>query len=235
MKIRLKRLGFLCAMIVCAGIVLASGAQAVAVPAPQQAYSLLTYTPSDTIRIQYPQFSGAENDALNTLVLDYASQLVPADLDLSTVTIDYQAAVTLYNAKIASIVFWGDSDVEGSIHPFSDLFALNVDLSTLAILTVDDLFTVDGAFQAVLFEKAFFPTEPVTAYTADTFAEPFAMLNEMYQSIGLGGELTCFFKPDGVVFSLPSIHASGSDHLEAELRYADVQPFYIPAQNYWED
>jgi len=45
-------------------------------------------------------------------------------------------------------------------------------------------------------------------------------------------KLKCFLKPEGIVLSLFSVHASGSDHFEAELLYSDLQEYYLPAQMY---
>lgn len=58
-----------------------------------------------------------------------------------------------------------------------------------------------------------------------------------YQSISpfkFSEDLKFFLKPEGIVFSLPSVHANGYDHFEAELLYSDIQEFYLPEQIYWE-
>ena len=43
-----------------------------------------------------------------------------------------------------------------------------------------------------------------------------------------------FLKPEGVVISLPAVHATGSDHMEALLPYSLVKDLYLPDRNYWE-
>ena len=43
-----------------------------------------------------------------------------------------------------------------------------------------------------------------------------------------------FLKPEGVVISLPAVHATGSDHMEALLPYSLVMDLYLPDRNYWE-
>ena len=47
--------------------------------------------------------------------------------------------------------------------------------------------------------------------------------------------MRCFLKPEGIVLSMPAIHASGSDHFEAELLYSDIQDYYLPEQIYWNE
>ena len=49
----------------------------------------------------------------------------------------------------------------------------------------------------------------------------------------LPGNVSCFLKPDGLVLSMPAIHATGSDHFEAQLRYEEIQSFYRLKRNYW--
>ncbi len=49
------------------------------------------------------------------------------------------------------------------------------------------------------------------------------------------GNVSYFLKPDGIVLSMPAVHATGSDHFEAQLKYNDIQQFYLLEQNYWEN
>lgn len=205
-------------------------------------YEMLLYTDvpnaGSAIKIQYPRFSGAGFDALNALI--YAKVQGFARIDPSVypedtgLTIDYQAAVTLQNSKIASIVFWGSSYVEGGIHPFTDLIALNVDLSSMQEITFADLYTTAAGFEKVFFNKAFFPTNPVTSYDAASFPEMLAF-QEQDAPFNYPDTISCFLKPDGIVLSMSAVHATGSDHFEAQLKYTDIQPFYRLAQRYWED
>ncbi len=200
-------------------------------------YEMLFYTPTKSIRIQYPRFTGANMDALNGVILSQVLQMVTAT---AGVTMDYQAAVTLSNSKIVSIVIWGYSNVDGSAHPYTDLFAFNIDLSTLRLIRFTDLYAVNADFEKVFFQKAYFPTNPVTSYAAETFRDMLKLQTAEYEGVSPFGAQSlpavyCFLKPNGIVLSMPAVHASGSDHLEAELSYTDVQPFYRLSQKYWVD
>jgi hypothetical protein len=219
-----------CMLTVCLGMSSASGTD--------DAYEMLVYSPSDGIQIQYPRFTGPGTEALNELVFNHVLRMTDLEVDPTDVTLDYQAAVTLYNSKIVSIVFWGYSNVFGSAHPFTELYPFNIDLATLQQVTIGDLYTINPELGTVFFEKAYFPTDPVTSYSAEDFAEMLMLQTPEYQTFDLFSEpgyISCFFKPDGLVFTMSAVHATGSDHFEAEVPYADLQPFYLPAQNYWEE
>ena len=206
-------------------------------PAAAKGYEMLYYAPTASIRIQYPRFTGTGMDALNGLILSHVLGMVTGT---AGVTMDYQAAVTLRNAKIVSMIFWGYVNVDGSAHPYTDLSALNIDLAALKPVQFTDLYAVNSAFEKVFFKKAYFPSNPVTSYSAETFMDMLKLQTAEYESISPFSQLglptvTCFLKPGGVVLSMPAMHASGSDHLEAELKYADIQQFYRLSQKYWAD
>ncbi|WFR58994.1 hypothetical protein QA584_07910 [Anaerocolumna sp. AGMB13025] len=205
--------------------------------------NLYTKAPNEnsSIKIQYPSFSDHNLEALNTLVYDKVKSFAQIDTSFfpseSGLTIDYQSAVTLLNSKIASIIFWGSSYMEGSAYPVNNLITLNVDLQTMKEITLKDLYTTNADFEKVFFEKAFFPADPITSYDKDTFADMLKLQSPEYQTVdpfSIPDNVTFFLKPDGIVLSLPAVHATGSDHLEAQLKYSDIQQFYLPSQKYWE-
>ena len=191
-----------------------------------------------SISIQYPRFPGSSAAALNARVEAKVQAMARQPYQLhgedAGITLDYQCAVTLYNRRIASMVFWGWSHVENSAHPFTDLVAYNIDLTTMQEVTLAELYRTDAAFEAVFFEKALFPQNPNTSYTARQFPEMLALQAEQ-SAFRVPGDCACFLTPEGAVFSMSAIHATGSDHFEGLLRYGDSQPFYLPAQKYWED
>jgi len=198
------------------------------------AYEMQVFTAQPDISITYPNFTA--NDALNALVKAEVQSLVPEDP--TGVTIDYDCAVTLLNHRFASMVFWGYSDVEGSVHPYDNLATLNVDLTTMQPVTLENLYNTDADFEKLFIAKASFPSDPVTSYSPDMFAEMLAMQVDSFTSFNpfsMPGQVLCFLKPDGLVLSMSAIHATGCDHFEAQLNYSDIQPFYLPAQNVWED
>jgi len=209
-------------------------------------YEMLYYSKApnknSAIKIQYPRFNGIGFDTLNALIYSKVQGFAQIDLSMYTgntgLTVDYQSAVTLQNNKIVSIVFWGSSYIEGGIHPFTDLIACNVDLSSMKEITFTDLYAADAGFEKVFFDKAFFPTKPVTSYEAARFSEMLKQQTPEDQSVSsfsYPNDISCFLKPDGIVLSMPAIHATGSDHFEAQLRYSDIQKFYRLGQKYWEN
>ncbi|WP_310603663.1 hypothetical protein [Anaerosporobacter sp.] len=211
-----------------------------------ESYSMSTYTEApnekSSIKIEYPSFVGNNVDALNTLVYDKVQSLAKIDTSLfssdSALTIDYQSAVTLQNSKIVSIIFWGTSNIEGSAYPVTNLFALNIDLQSMKEVTLKELYTINDEFEKVFFEKAYFPTNPITSYDEASFPEMLKLQSSEYQTVdpfSIDNNVSFFLKPDGIVLSMPATHATGSDHIEAELNYSDIQQFYQLKQNYWQE
>lgn len=209
-------------------------------------YKLLVYTEApnknSSIKIKYPSFSGDDVDALNTLIFDKVKSFAKIDTSLfpgdTGLTIDYQSAVTLQNNKIVSVIFWGSSYIEGGAYPVNNLIPLNVDLQSMKEITLKDLYTTNAEFEKVFFDKAFFPTEPITSYDKESFPEMLKLQSPEYQSVDpftIPDNVSCFLKPDGIVLSMPAVHATGCDHFEAQLKYSDIQQFYLLKQNYWED
>lgn len=214
----------------------------------EEAYSVTkqvyTQAPNEksSIRIEYPSFSGEGSEALNTLVLKKIQKFAIRDTSLfgtdAGLSVDYKSEITLLSSKMVSIVFWGSSYIEGAIHPLTDLISLNIDLRSMQELSFTDLYTVDSEFEKVFFSEAYFPTAPLTSYDAESFPEMLRL-----QSPENGGlspfdypeYISCFLKPEGIVLSMSAVHATGSDHFEAQLDYGKIQKFYKPDVNYWED
>ena len=212
--------------------------------AADQSYTISIYTDApnknSSVKIQYPNF--INNDTLNTLVYDKVKSFAQIDPSLFSsdagLTVDYQSAVTLQNNKIVSIVFWGTSYIEGGAYTVNDLITLNVDLQSMKEITFKDLYTTNADFEKVFFDKAFFPENPLTSYDEGSFPEMLKLQSPEYQTVDpftIDDNISCFLKPDGVVLSMPAVHATGSDHFEAQLKYSDIQQFYQLEQNYWED
>ena len=208
-------------------------------PNPQPSklgYEMLTHSPSPGIKIQYPRFLGGNTETINALVSAKLQGIIDAHLVDPSLAIMYQAAVTLLNDKVVSMIFWGSSNVTGSAHPSTALFSFNVDLATMREIRLEDLYLVNADFEKMFFEKAYFPSAPVTSYDAGRFAEMLRQQGPEYEPVSpfsYTGGVACFLKPDGLVLTMPAVHATGSDHFEAQLRYEDVAAFYQPAGRYW--
>ena len=212
----------------------------------QLSYEMRLYTEApnkdSSIKIQYPVFSGYKAEEINTIILTKVLDMawldplrMPKDPKF---IFDYQATVTLQNSKMISIVFWGTSDLEGNQFPTTGLYSLNIDMQSLKLITFNDLYTVNKDFEKTFFEKAFFPSEPVTSYNEELFPEMLKFQTPEYRLPGpfsIPESVLCFFKPEGIVLSMSAVHASGSDHFEAELLYSDIQEYYLPEKIYWKE
>lgn len=210
-----------------------------------EGYSMLMYTnapnQNSSIKVQYPEFTGSGAKVLNTMIYEKVQSFAEIDTSLFSsdtgLTVDYQSAVTLQNSKIVSMVFWGYSDLVGSAHPTTNLIAFNVDLETMKEITLKDLYTTNADFAKVFFDRAYFPSNPVTSYDEASFPEMLMLQSPEYQTVDpfqIDGIVTCFLKPEGIVLSMPAVHATGSDHFEGQLNYSDIQEFYLPVGKYWE-
>lgn len=211
----------------------------------QEPYSMMLYTeapnPNSSIKIEYPYFSGNNFDSVNELVYDKVQNLAQIDTSFfpgdAGLTLDYKSAVTLLNNKAVSIIFWGLRSIEGGAYPTDNLITLNIDLESMEEITFEDLYAVDGDFINIFFERAFFPVNPVTSCDEVSFEEMLKLQTPEYQSadpFSISGNVSCFLKPDGIVLSMPAVHATGNDHFEAQLKYNDIQQFYLPQKKYWE-
>lgn len=212
---------------------------------PQRLHETRLYTQApnkaSSVHIEYPWFPGDAYAGVNAQVYALVQSLASLDPDYfdetTIVTMAYESAVTLHTDTMVSLILWGWGDVQGSAHPFTALLSLNIDLQTLRPVTLADLYTTDAAFEQAFFDHARFPSAPVTSYDAASFPEMLRGHAEERRSLspfGTPGAALCFLKPDGIVLSLPAVHATGSDHFEAQLDYADLQRFYRPSIRYWE-
>lgn len=208
-------------------------------------YSILTYTEApnenSSINIQYPFFEGEGKEALNQLIYGKVQEFVRIDGSLSPgdsdMAVEYQAEVTLQNEKMVSMVFWGTSSVSGGAYETTDLIPLNIDMQTMEEISFEDMYNADEGFQEIFFEKAYFPTDSVTSCEEAGFGGMLQLQSPEYQSISpfsISGNVRCFLKPDALVLSMPSVHASGSDHFEAQIDYDDLEDFYLLEQRYWD-
>ena len=212
----------------------------------ENTYEMRLYTKApnqnSTIKIQYPAFYGSKAEEINSLILAKVQDMASLDPSLfpenPRIDVNYQSAVTLQNSKIISVVFWWNTDIEVSQFPTTDLYALNIDLTSLELITLKDLYTVNAEFEKVFFEKAFFPSDPITSYSEEKFSEMLKLQTSEYtlpSPFTNADSMRCFLKPEGIVLSMPAIHASGSDHFEAELLYSYIQDYYLPEQIYWNE
>lgn len=209
-------------------------------------YEMKLYTEASnensSVKIQYPVFSGNKAEEVNSLILTKVQDIAYLDSSLFPQNTKYtcvmQASVTLINSKIASMVFWGTYDIEGSQFPTTNLYSINIDLNSLKPVALHDLYVIDEEFEKIFFEKAFFPANPVTSYSESEFPEMLKIQTSEYNAISpftYSDNMDYFLKPEGIVLSMPAVHASGSDHFEAELLYDVIQENYLPEQIYWKE
>jgi len=200
------------------------------------------HSASSSVSITYPVFLDSKAEELNSIIHRKVQEVGQIDTALfspdAALTAEYKSAVTLKNSKIVSIIFWGESSVDNSPDKTTNLTSINVDLQSMKELTLNDLYTTNEDFKKVFFEKAFFPENPITSYDKELFHNMLQLQSPEYQTVDpftIPGNVICFLKPDGIALSMPSIHATGSDHFEAQINYSDIQKFYLPEHNYWEN
>lgn len=211
-------------------------------------YEMQIYTKApnqeSSVKIQYPVFSGNKAEEINAIIMSYVlkearlDSLIYPDPENTKMTVEYQSAVTLQNSKIISIVFWGTFDTEISHFPTTGLFSINIDLQSMELVSLTDLYTINEEFEKTFFEKAFFPSNPITSYSEENFSEMLKLQTSEYKlpsPFTYADSMECFLKPEGIVLSMAAVHASGSDHFEAELLYSDIQDYYLPEQIYWKE
>lgn len=123
----------------------------------KQPYSITTETfVQDNIKIQYPQIKGLGDDSkektINDLIKkDVLNSQVEAPIkayrDESNpnvkLTLDLKYQVTMNTAELLSVVYTGYSNIEGSVHPTEDIYALTIDLKNATKLKLSDFTTLD--------------------------------------------------------------------------------------------
>lgn len=199
--------------------------------AAQQAnYTMNSYQPSPEISILYPQFA---DERLNALILDKLRRMTQSFAEGGSAS--YTCAVTLNNDKMVSIVFWGGGGVPGGMHESTGLHTLNIDVKNGRELTLQDMYAVRSGLEQVFLQKATYPSAPQTSYDAASFPEMLMLQTPAYQAVSAFdiGTVQCFLKPDGIVLSMPSVHATGCDHFEGQLNYSDIQDFYLLDEAFW--
>ena len=70
------------------------------------------------------------------------------------------------------------------------------------------LYTVNAEFEKVFFEKAFFPSDPITSYSEEKFSEMLKLQTSEYtlpSPFTNADSMRCFLKPEGIVLSMPAI------------------------------
>lgn len=220
-------------------------------PSPTVVPSTLTYkmeeytdVPNDKsdVKIQYPVFSGENSDTINNMIKSRVESYVTNVSEFFNnelgVTFDYQTDITLLNSKFLSMIIWGSSYIEGGAHPNDDLKVFNLNLQTLEEVSLHDLYRIGDEFESIFFEKSYYPTAPETSYDAETFVEMRNLQSKEYLSISpfqVDNNVNFFLKSDGIVLTMPAVHATGSDHFEAQLNYDHIQSHYIPENDYWID
>lgn len=209
-----------------------------------EGYTIKIYTDAPNVNssvyVEYPYFYSKDLSKLNTVIYDKVITLGTDDSitanSATGLVSNYQAAVTLQNSKVVSMVFWGSSYFTNSQHPWSSLVGFTVDLLTMEEIKLSELFPLeDIEFRKTFFEHAVFPGEPVTSYDEENFEAFFPRypyhlpLENIYNYDG-----NFYLKPEGVVISRAATHATGNDHMEALLTYDFAEPYYLPDQFYWD-
>ncbi len=195
-------------------------------------YRIYKYQPTKTISMEYPQFIGEKFKGLNAVIEQKIKE--PFELGYNELTYTSKSAVTFMNSKIVSIVFWGNGAYKTSAFPTTDLSTLNIDLKTLQNIPANEIFNINSNFESVFFKKAFYPGSPQTSFTQREFPDMLALQAQDSKASSRFVSYSYFLKNDGVVFSLPSVHATGNDHFEAQVNFDDISNYIINGKGlYW--
>lgn len=191
--------------------------------------------------IEYPVFEGENCERLNSFVYDKIYERANENLyeSIGGEPIgNLQTEVTFTGKYVVSIIFWGESYYNVSMHPGDMLMTLNVDLSSMEEVPISALYKVtDKQFPVLFSQYAHFPSGTVTSYTADRFEELMEYnFRPTEESVpDLPENSGYFLTPDGCVFSYLSIHVFGHDHFEAQMDYDVLEPLYLGPDGYFEE
>lgn len=203
------------------------------------AWSGYHFAPTGRIDVRYPQFDDPELAFVNELIAAKAASLTQsADWDTGELTMQLDCAVTLQTRRMLSIAFWGEAYLDGGAYPQNVLFTLNLDLASMKELAAADLFDLGNGFMAMFLAQAAYPGEPVTGYDEELFpgglAQQQATAAEFGDAVWIPEGVRFYCKPAGVVFSVPAIHATGSDHFDGLLTYEQLNGWMDGSVRWWE-
>lgn len=117
-----------------------------------QSYSITTATFSqDNIVIQYPQIKGLGDNSkekiINDLIKnDLLKNEVEEPIDTygdGTLTMKLNYQVTMNTPELLSVVYTGNSKVEGAAFPTNDIYAITIDLNNATKLKLSDFTDID--------------------------------------------------------------------------------------------
>ncbi len=183
----------------------------------------------ENMAVEYPVFRGRGAETVNDLVSARSTELCTIqydDIPQFSLSGEYSCAVTLLNDRVLSLVFWGWSYIEGGIHPWTDLFPMNLDLQSLESFQLSDLFRMDDpGFISACYAWGRYPGEPETCYSEDMYPEAFAQERDTAHCLQYASD--GFLKPEGVVVTCSAMHFTGSDHIEILVPFEALRDYYI--------
>lgn len=188
-----------------------------------QSYSIMTETfTQDNIEIQYPQIKGlgdnSKEKTINELIKsDLLKNEVEEPIDTygdGTLTMNLNYQVTMNTPELLSIVYTGNSKVEGAAFPTNEIYAITIDLKNAAKLKLSDFTVIDTKLAEKIKQSTAVTNDAVKNDGMDKNALITAIQNTDNQTLikGLKEEWaynTFYVTPNSLVVSIDVGHVIG--------------------------
>lgn len=117
-----------------------------------QPYSITTATfCKDNIKIEYPQIKGVDDKAKEKVINDLIkSDLLKNEVEepinsygKGTLTMNWNYQVTMNTPDLLSVIYTGNSKMEGAAYPTNNIYAITIDLNNVKKLKLSDFTVID--------------------------------------------------------------------------------------------
>lgn len=188
---------------------------------------------NSNISILYPQFKTKNKNSVNDLIINfvenfasnvYVSDYVNLNLEVEKYNITY------YDGNLLSIVFEANGYVSTAAYPNNFLYAINIDIGSVSIISLSDIYSVDDAFSSIIdndFYEQFVPqklkewgiNEDSDSY--ERYKEDLSYVGPLNLEGSLANEKKYYLQEDSVIICVTIPHAVG-DYFQVEVKYSEL-------------
>lgn len=188
----------------------------------KQPYTIVTAIFSqDNIKIEYPQIKGLEDKSKEKVINDLIkNDLLKNEVEEpintygdGTLTMNWNYQVTLSTPELLSVIYTGNSEIEGAAFSTNDIYTITIDLKNATKLILSDFTTIDTNL-AQKIKRSTVVTNEAVKNGMDTYDLITEIQNEDDQTLikGLSEQwpyYTFYVTPNSLVISIAVSHAGG--------------------------
>lgn len=198
------------------------------------------------IRIKYPQITNLGDDnrqkQINEILKAEALSVLGFYEGSNDVSLDITFKIPWQSQRVLSVQYSGVGNAKGAAYPLSFLYTANINIDNGSKLTLNDLVKIDN--NLVNGFRSFKVSDPETnqasasafdyvlnTYTVEDLIRYFEGADSSYKNSAF---TFSYLTKDAIGISIEVPHAV-SDHLEVELKYADIKNNIKAENEVWKD